>query len=182
MKRRRFTQSLLALPAAPALLAQEIPKIEFGVPDAGADTVPHFFTAPQLNALRRLSDLILPAINGTPGALDARAPEFLDFLIGLSPADRRQLYRAGLDALNTNARAKYSKAFAELDGTQADVILAPMHERWTHATPADPLAAFLRSAKADIMTATINSREWITVVSQRSRSASGTGIYWHPIE
>jgi hypothetical protein len=191
MRRRRFTQSLLAvptaaaLPTASALWGQEIPKIEFAVPDVGAEPVPHFFSAPQMSALRRLSDLILPAINGTPGALDARAPEFLDFLIGQSPADRKQLYRAGLDALNSGARSKYSKSFAELDATQADAILAPLQERWTNSrndAPADPLSAFLRAAKADIMTATINSREWIAVVSQRSRSASGTGIYWREIE
>jgi hypothetical protein len=191
MRRRRFTQSLLAvptaaaLPTASALWGQEIPKIEFAVPDVGAEPVPHFFAAPQMSALRRLSDLILPAINGTPGALDARAPEFLDFLIGQSPADRKQLYRAGLDALNSGARTKYSKSFAELDATQADAILAPLRERWTNSrndAPADPLSAFLRAAKADIMTATINSREWIAVVSQRSRSASGTGIYWREIE
>jgi hypothetical protein len=191
MRRRRFTQSLLAvptaaaLPTASALWGQEIPKIEFAVPDVGAEPVPHFFPPPQMSALRRLSDLILPAINGTPGALDARAPEFLDFLIGQSPADRKQLYRAGLDALNSGARTKYSKSFAELDATQADAILAPLRERWTNSrndAPADPLSAFLRAAKADIMTATINSREWIAVVSQRSRSASGTGIYWREIE
>jgi hypothetical protein len=191
MRRRRFTQSLLAvptaaaLPTASALWGQEIPKLEFAVPDVGAEPVPHFFPPPQMSALRRLSDLILPAINGTPGALDARAPEFLDFLIGQSPADRKQLYRAGLDALNSGARTKYSKSFAELDATQADAILAPLRERRTNSrndSPADPLSAFLRAAKADIMTATINSREWIAVVSQRSRSASGTGIYWREIE
>jgi hypothetical protein len=185
MKRRRFVQSLAVLPAASALAqqaTQDNPKIDFGVPDVGADPVPHFFSAPQLSALRRLSDLILPNIGETPGALEARAPEFLDFLIGDSPADRKQLYRTGLDALNANARRKFGKAFADLNATQADTVLAPLHERWTYATPADPLSSFLRVAKADIMTATVNSREWITVVSQRSRSAGGTSIYWHPIE
>jgi len=173
---------MLALPAAPVLFAQEMPKIDFGVPDAGAEPVPRFFSLSQLAALRRLSDLILPTIGETPGALEARAPEFLDFLLGESPAVRKQLYRNGLDALNAGARKTYGKAFAELDATQADAILAPLHERWTYADPTDPLAAFLRAAKADIMTATVNSREWVAVVSQRSRAAAGTGIYWHPIE
>ncbi|MES1262346.1 MAG: gluconate 2-dehydrogenase subunit 3 family protein [Acidobacteriota bacterium] len=182
MRRRRFAQTMLALPAAPALLAQEVPRIEFGVPDAGADPVPHFFSPPQLAALRRLSDLILPALGETPGALDARAPEFLDFLIGESPADRQRLYRAGLDALNAAARKKHGKAFTDLDATQTDAVLAPLHDRWTYDAPPDSLAAFLRAAKADIMTATVNSREWIAVVSRRSRGAAGTGIYWHPIE
>lgn len=183
MRRRRFAQTILALPAAPALLAQqEMPKVAYGVPDDGATPLPHFFSSSQLAALRRLSDLILPAVAETPGALDAKAPEFLDFLIGESPTDRKNLYRSGLDALNASARQKYNKAFAELDATQADAVLAPLHERWTYAEPADALAAFLRAAKADIMAATVNSHEWISVVSQRNRGAAGTGIYWHPIE
>lgn len=176
---------MAVLPAAGALAQQatpDNPKLDFAVPDAGAQPVPHFFSAPQLAALRRLSDLVLPAIGDTPGALEARAPEFLDFLIGQSPADRKLLYRAGLDSLNTAARRRFSKPFADLDATQADAVLSPLREPWTYTTPADPLAAFLHAAKADILTATANSREWITVVSQRSRSAGGTGIYWHPID
>jgi hypothetical protein len=181
MKRRHFVQSVAALPVASAL-AQENPKLDVSVPDVGAEPVPHFFTAPQMGALRRLSDVILPAVADTPGALDARTPEFLDFLIGESPADRKELYRTGLDALNATARRKYSKPFADLDVAQADAVLAPLHERWTYGVPKDPLSAFLRSAKADIMTASINSQQWISVVSKRSRSAGGTGVYWHPIE
>jgi hypothetical protein len=186
MKRRRFVQSMTVLPVATSALAQQAlqdnPKLDFGVPDAGAEPVPHFFSPPQLSALRRLSDLVLPALGETPGALDARAPEFLDFLLGVSPPDRKQLYRNGLDALNAAARKKFGKAFADLDADQADTALAPLHERWTYAEPSDPLTAFLRAAKADIMGATVNSREWITVVSQRSRSGAGTGMFWHPIE
>ena len=156
MKRRSFTQSLLALPAAPALLGQEIPKIDFSVPDAGAEPVPHFFTAPQLAAVRRLSDLILPSINGTPGALEARAPEFLDFLLGQSPADRKALYRNGLDALNATARRQYAKGFADLDATQADAPVAgwywPAAQRGQKAADAPeslPTAQLEQLADAD---------------------------------
>lgn len=185
MRRRRFVQSLSVLPTAAALAqqaAQDNPKLDFSVPDSGADPVPHFFSAQQFGALRRLSDLIVPAIEETPGALAARAPEFLDFLIGESPAERKQLYRNGLNLLNEHARRQHGKPFADLDAKQADTILTPLRERWTYTTPPDPLAAFLEAAKADILAATINSREWISVVSQRSRSASGTAMYWRPIE
>ena len=62
--------------------------------------MPHFFTAQQFAALRKLSDLLHPPANSVPGALEAKAPEFLDFLLGQSSADRQQLYRIGLDGLN----------------------------------------------------------------------------------
>jgi hypothetical protein len=178
MRRRRFVQSLPLLSSTPALLAQQ----EVATADAVAKPVPRFFSPPQLAALRRLSDIIMPAIEGTPGALEAGAPEFLDFLIGASPPPRRALYRSGLDALNSRAIDAFGKAFTGLDDTQAATLLTPLLDPWTWGEPKDVFAAFLRTAKADILTATVNSREWIAVVSQRSRSANGIGTYWLPSE
>src|SRR5450755_4518324 len=93
MKRRRFFQAALALPAGSALLAQqpvpapgpppgggpgapgpsgmEYPKIDSASPDQAAAPILHFFSAPQLAALKRLSDLLMPGGDGKPGALDA---------------------------------------------------------------------------------------------------------------
>ncbi len=56
------------------------------VPDAVAQTNAYFFSDRQIATLRRLSEILLPPIKGYPGALDAGTPEFLDFLIGVSPA------------------------------------------------------------------------------------------------
>ena len=74
------------------------------VPDAVAQTNAHFFTDRQMATLRRLSEILLPPIKGYPGALDVGTPEFLDFLIGASPVDRRQMYQSGLDRLDAEAK------------------------------------------------------------------------------
>lgn len=196
MKRRRFVQALATLPAAPALLAQqpvvppkptpraieEVPRIEATIPDIAAEPVPGFFKADEMAALRNLSDILMPAINGTPGAVDARAAEFLDFLIGQSPADRQHVYRAGLGALNGQSKKRFGKPFGEVKSPQADELLASLHQPVNYLPATDPLKEFLITAKADVMTATINSREWISVVSKRSRSAGGVGMYWYAIE
>jgi hypothetical protein len=182
MRRRRFVQSVPLLSSVPALLAQDAPKLDVTAPDTIAKPVTRFFSAPQLAALRRLSDIVMPAIGGTPGALQAGAPEFLDFLIGESPLPRRSLYRSGLDSLNTRAIARYGIAFTGLDDTQAETLLDPLREPWTYQDPADAFDVFLRTVKADILTATVNSREWIAVGSQRSRNASGIGTYWLPTD
>lgn len=181
MRRRQFVQSLPFLYASPALFAQAIAKLDATATDAVGNPVPRFFSAPQLAALRRLSDIILPSIGGAPGAMEAGAPEFLDFFIGESLQPAQMLYRSGLDGLNTRATAKYGRAFAGLDDSQADVVLSPLREPWTWRVPDDPFAAFLRQAKADILTATLNSREWITV-AQRNRGGAGNGTYWLPPE
>lgn len=166
MRRRRILQAAVALPAVARLRAQtakpdELPRLEPIPPDSFAEPVARFFTANQFAALKSLADAILPAINGTPGAVEAKAPEFLDFLISQSPADRQKLYRDGLDMLHARGVNEAS--------------LAPLREKWSAQSD------FLHTAKADILTATVNSKEWIDVVSQRSRNASGTGIYWHPV-
>ncbi|MDE3198114.1 MAG: gluconate 2-dehydrogenase subunit 3 family protein [Acidobacteriota bacterium] len=181
MRRRRFVQSMTALSAS-AGLAQEIPKIETAASVPAATPVARFFSEPEMAALRRLSDMILPAVGDTPGALAAGAPEFLDFLIGKSPVQQRAFYRSGLDALNSRSIAKFGKAFEAVEPEQAESMLAPLHEAWTYDPPQDAFAVFLRDIKADVLTATVNSREWIEVVSKRRRSAGGVGSYWLPAE
>ncbi len=198
MERRRFIQTLAAAPAiaVPASLEtqaqspagaqrpqEEAPKLETASLDAVADTTPRFFSAPQLAALRKLSDIILPPLNGMPGALTAGAPEFLDFLIGKSPADRQQLYKGGLDALNAQATKRFGKAFADVTEAQAAELLAPLKQPWTYEPPTDPFARFLREAKQDIRNATINSLEYTKAASSGGRrGGGGVGQYWYPID
>ncbi|HKX29132.1 MAG TPA: gluconate 2-dehydrogenase subunit 3 family protein, partial [Blastocatellia bacterium] len=120
-----------------------------------AETPPRFLNPPQFAALRRLSEILLPPLGGLPGALAAGTPEFLDFLIGASPADRKQIYTAGLDALNAESHQRFGRPYAEVTEAQAAELLAPLRQPWTPDPPADPLARFLREAKQDVRTATI---------------------------
>ena len=206
MKRRRFLKAMVAAPAAPVLFVQqapvpsppasdtpapattaasvvtELPKLESTVADAAAEMLPGFFSAQQFAALRKLSDILMPSLKGQPGALETRVPEFLDFLIGSSLPDRQQLYRAGLDALNGQARKRFDRSFAELETAQGEALLAPLREAWTYEPPADPLARFLRTAKQDVRTATINSHEWSASSASSGRRGGGAGQYWYPIE
>jgi hypothetical protein len=187
MKRRLFVQALAAIPAAAQVAPQaapqttpqtaQDPKLESSVAEFAADAMPHFFTPPQLEALRRVSDLLMPATNTSPGALAAGAPEFLDFLIGASGPDRQRIYKAGLDGLNAQAQKQFSKAFENLDNSQADILLAPLHAPWTFDEPTEPVARFLRVAKVDMRTATVNSRP-----SAAGRRIAGSGLYWYPLD
>jgi hypothetical protein len=193
MKRRTVLRSLLAVPSVAVLpseaLAQEVKSTASETPntatndaDAASDPVIKTFNPAQFAALRKLGEIVMPASQGVPGAVDAGAAEFLDFLIGVSPPDRVALYKTGLDRLNSEAHRRYNKSFAEITPEQAEPILAPLHAAWSYRTPADPFAKFLLAAKSDLLTATANSREYIAVVSQRRRSGGGVGQYWYPIE
>lgn len=198
MKRRHFIQTLAAAPGVAVPLAseplaqspagqqirpaEEAPKLDITPHDAVAEMTPRFFNPLQFAALRKLSNILLPPLNGMPGALDAGAPEFLDFLISKSAADRKQLYTAGLNTLNAQATKKFGKAFAEVSEEQAAELLAPLRQPWTYEPPADPFARFLREVKQDVRTATMNSREYTTAGSSGGRRGGGIGQYWYPID
>ena len=176
------TQPPAPLNRTPTAMAAPV-RIETAVADEVAEMAPRYFTPAQFGALRKLSETIMPPMNGAPGALEAGAPEFLDFLISESPQDRQQLYKIGLDQLNAQAKKRFSKTFAELDATQTVTLLAPLREAWAFDPPTDPLARFLREAKKDVRTATINSREYASAVSSSGRrGAGGIGLYWYPLD
>jgi hypothetical protein len=213
MKRRRFLQALAVTPAVP-LAAQQaappatpnppppaapgraqvrggqtVPALETTAADlTGQAAAPSFFTADQFAALRGLGKLLQPPMNGHPGALEAGAPEFLDFLVGVSPADRQKLYREGLDALNDQSKKKFKKSFADLDNTQADAIVRPLLVviPWSEDLPQDKVRHFIAQAHRDFRTATQNSREWNSAGAasgrRGGRGGGGAGLYWLPID
>lgn len=216
MRRRRFIQSLVAAPAVPAIAqqatapaappqtaqpagrggggafrgGQETAPLQTVAADVTAQPVPPaFFNPAQFAALSKLGSLMMPPLNGHPGALEAGAPEFLDFLIGASPADRQRLYRDGLDHLNAQATKQFHKPFAELDAAQADAILKPLLEPipWGEDLPKNPEHHFIAQAHRDFRTATQNSREWATAAAASGRRGGrgfggGVGLYWLPID
>jgi hypothetical protein len=191
MKRRSFFSLIAAAPLVPAA-AQDRPAgppqasaaptlIEATTADAACQPAPSFFTPAQFATLTRLCDLLMPA-GDNPGAIDAGAPEFLDFLIGASPVPAQRIYREGLDALEQRARTRTGKSFAALAPAEADPLLGPLHEPWTYDPPRDPLARFLGEAKQAVRQATMNSRPYVLQASKRRRSASGIGQYWYPLD
>ncbi len=214
MKRRKFIQSLAVAPAVPVIAqqtaapgrpapqsgapagpagpfrgGQAVPTLETIVPDLAAQpAAPTFFTPVQFANLRKLGSLLSPPLSGHPGALDAGAPEFLDSLIRVSPADRQKLYRDGLDGLEAQARKQFGKAFAALEAGQADAILRPLMTviAWVEDLPKDPQRHFIAQAHRDFRTATQNSREWASASASSGRRGrgfgGGVGLYWLPVD
>ena len=204
LKRRRFVQTLAAVTPAIAVAQQPVPaptgapqgnggrgafgmvedttKIDVTAADAVARTVTKFFTADQFASLEKLSAILMPSMKGAPGAIEAQAPQFLDFLLSESLHDRQKIYRTGLDGLNAQAKKHFSQPFAKLSDDQAVQLLEPLKKPWTYDPPSDPVEHFLRVAKQDIRSATTNSREYVTASGGNGgggrRGGGGTGLYW----
>lgn len=153
------------------------------VPDAVAQTNAHFFSDPQMVTLRRLCQILMPPFQGYPGAVEAETPEFLDFLIGASPADRQQTYQSGLDRLNHEAQQRFGLAFVDVTPEQADQLIRPWLRTWmSDHPPTDPYAHFMNTAHSDIRTATINSQAWADAAKAAGERTPDMGIYWFPVE
>jgi len=153
------------------------------VPDAVAQTNAHFFTDRQMATLRRLSEILLPPSKDYPGAIEAGTPKFLDFLIGVSPSDRQQMYQSGLDRLDAESHQHFGVSFANVQPAQADQLLRPWLRTWmTDHPPTEPYAHFINVAHSDIRTATINSQAWSEAASATSQNEPDVGLYWFPVE
>ncbi|BDC52127.1 hypothetical protein F183_A44420 [Bryobacterales bacterium F-183] len=193
MKRRDWLRNAITAPVGAAAVAaagaaaqqqavaqtppptnSDTPKLTLTSIDAlGAPNRERFFAAAEFQALETLAKVLVPAYNGRPGAVEAGVPEFLDFLLSQSPADRQELYREGLSQL-------VAAGFSTLDAAGQKKFLAPLEEPWTFAGPKDPLARFLRAAKDDVVQATFNSRDW--AASSKTRNSGGTSYYYFTIE
>jgi hypothetical protein len=149
------------------------------VPDAVAQTDAYFFNEAQFETLRRFSEILMPSLQGYPGAKEAGTAEFLDFLIGVSPAGRQQMYLSGLDRLDAEAKQHFGVAFSRVDKTQADELIRPWLRTWmTDHPPTEPYARFINIAHSDIRTATINSEAW----SKARQRAPEMELYWFPVD
>lgn len=191
MKRRHLLQTLVATPVllpaqqtnpSPAPSPDENIVLAVISPESAGLPVRRFFTPDQFTTLQTLADLIAPSLGGRPGAKEAEVAAFLDFLIGKSPRDRQVVYQRGLDALNRTARTRHQKAFSDLGPPEANALLAPLKVKWTYAAPAEPVVAFLRVAKAEIIRATANSRAVAEANIAGRRRATGLNPYWQVIE
>lgn len=153
------------------------------VADDAAQSVGMFFNARQMETLTKLADLMLPPLDGKPGAVQAGTPQFLDFLVGRSSDTKKDLYTGGLDWLDAQAQAKYQTPFARLSEEQAGALLQPWLRAWmSDHPPTERNADFINTALDDIRTATANSQAWAETASADSAARPREQLYWSPIE
>ena len=163
-------------------LNENTPLPHTSIPDEIAEEDLRFFSAAQMASLRRLCVLMMPATSVRPGAVEAEVPAFLDFLIGISPEPRRQLYTGGLDWLDAASRKQHNQPFAKTSDAEADALVKPWLRTWmTDHPPTEPHADFVNIALADIRMATINSEPW-SRAEARDGHKMWTALYWSPIE
>src|SRR5713226_4512502 len=139
MKRRRMIQSVLGVSAASALprplfsqqsnpppALDETPKLAANAPDSVANGVLRFFDPAGFSALRRLGEILVPARQNAPGALEAEAAE-------LPAADANSILAPLREAWTYQEPADLFARF--LRAAKADFIEATVNSRqWAAAS------------------------------------------------
>lgn len=205
MRRRDFVRGVLAVGAAPKLLLGQqaatpappppapvpwllglnsktpIPIVEAGDQVALAEL--RFFSPQQMATLTRLSDVLMPPMGEKPGAVQAQTPMFLDFLIGSSSDERKQVYSKGLDWLESESKSKFNAEFSQLTDEQTGELLKPWLRTWIRDhPPTEEHADFVNIAHDDIRRATVNSRAWAGVPEIGAEPRTEEELYWSPIQ
>ncbi len=98
-----------------------------GLPPASEDAayVPKFFTAREWRTVRLLADYVIPRDDRSGSATDAKAPEFVDFMMldETTGDDGRLAMRGGLAWLDTETRRRFGAGFVGATDAQRRLVL-----------------------------------------------------------
>ena len=86
---------------------------------------PKFFTAHEWATMRLLSDIIIPRDDRSGSATDAKAPEFIDFMLAEKDTRERTriAMRGGLAWLDTECRARFGTDFLSSSDAHRHAVL-----------------------------------------------------------
>lgn len=83
---------------------------------------PSFFSTEELSTIAILCDIILPPSKDHGGAIEAKVPEFIEFIVKDLPMHQLPI-QGGLMWLNGESHKRYEKAFSGLDANQQISII-----------------------------------------------------------
>ena len=88
----------------------------------------NYLSAGQRKVIAAMSDIIIPRTD-TPGAIDAGVPRFIELMVAdWFTAQERQIFDAGLIALEQDVSARHGVSFDELDSAEQLQIMEAMEE------------------------------------------------------
>jgi len=85
-------------------------------------------TATESETLEAIGARLIPTDDNGPGAVDARAAHYIDRALGGALASSREVYRAGLDAVDRYARASKGAPFLQLSAQDQDALLSDLEK------------------------------------------------------
>jgi hypothetical protein len=85
-----------------------------------------FFPAAQNELLDRLTEVIIPADDRSPGAHEAKVSLFIDVMVAASRKDVQQQWAAGLKTVEAESQQRFARPFLKLNADEQDQVLQAM--------------------------------------------------------
>ena len=120
---------------------------------------PALLTNQQAALLERLCDLLLPS-TGTPGALEAEVPQYIDLELSLGAPEDRLIMIGGLAWIDEHSRSSHGVTFLESSAEQQGALLGRIgDERESHPAELEAGAAFFSDLKRRVLFAYFTSEK-----------------------
>lgn len=140
---RRLTLKLIAAGVlAPA--AGELVSIA-GAQTPADDYKPEFFTPEQMETLDRLTEIVIPADDHSPGASAALVNRYIDVMVADASDGQQRAWREGLAAVDAEAERRFKRPFREVNAKKQQKVVATMAAN--ESNPQNDLERFFRTLK-----------------------------------
>jgi gluconate 2-dehydrogenase gamma chain len=106
---------------------------------------PSFFSDKEMTALDRLSEIIIPADDHSPGASAALVNRYIDVVVSDGSAAGQTAWKNGLKAVNKESKRAFGKAFHKLSESEQEQVVATMAQN--EGAPTNELERFFGALK-----------------------------------
>lgn len=147
LKRVGLVGAVASVPAqmlAP-VAAAPVEALDTLTPQAAARTAPEALetlTAAESSTLEAIVARLIPTDDNGPGAAEARAEHYIDRALGGALASSREVYRAGLAAVDRYARMSKGASFPQLSIRDRDAVLGDLEQNVATGFTPDSLTFF----------------------------------------
>jgi hypothetical protein len=141
---KAFGSAAAAVPMLP-LLSHESALVFGAIQKTRAAAAPRALSRAQLATLEALVEAIIPADERSPGAREARVADYVDLLLTETGDPLKQQWLDGLTLLDGEAGSRFSRPFARLSGSQAEMLLTEISRN--ELSPQTPLEKFFVTTK-----------------------------------
>jgi gluconate 2-dehydrogenase gamma chain len=171
---RRLAMALTATGLVDRMAAAEVHLLTSqAAAAAGGTYTPKTFTAAQYRALERLADLIIPVENGSPGALAAGAPAWID-MISSENDELKASYAKGFAWLDETMKARGAADFISATPEQQTALLDQIAYRRNASSELTPGIEFFTLVRRMTVDAFYTSEIGIKDIDYRGNSAMGS--------
>ena len=106
---------------------QASPQHDHGMPTVNVeDYSPRFFSAAQYRMIDRLTEILIPTDDQSPGSHAAGVRFYIDTVLHYAGAETQQKWLRGLAAVDELAHASFNKAFGECTIQEQEQVVAVM--------------------------------------------------------